>query len=165
MKINSNLCNISLAVLLGCVLFPLLTVKADSEVCVDPFVPVAEIFKAAENAISRLEKRPADDLAQFLRSETRKALAWQEIADLDEQLLNFILLRQNHGVEALELKWRQYSAGCRERFPKTSRGFQPVRRASFRARRLSAGVWRTAAVRRLPRFSNRRRARAEVRTF
>ena len=79
MKINSNLCNISLAVLLGCVLFPLLTVKADSEVCVDPSVPVAEIFKAAENAISRLEKRPVDDLAQFLRSETRKALAWQEI--------------------------------------------------------------------------------------
>ena len=115
MKINPNLCNISLAVLLGCVLFPLLTVKADSEVCVDPSVPVAEIFKAAENAISRLEKRPADDLAQFLRSETRKALAWQEIADLDEQLLNFILLRQIHGVEALELKWRQYSAGCREK--------------------------------------------------
>ena len=115
MKINPNLCNISLAVLLGCVLFPLLTVKADSEGCVDPSVPVAEIFKAAENAISRLEKRPADDLAQFLRSETRKALAWQEIADLDEQLLNFILLRQNHGVEALELKWRQYSAGCREK--------------------------------------------------
>lgn len=115
MKTNSNLCNISLAVLLGCVLFPLLTVKADSEVCVDPSVPVAEIFKAAENAISRLEKRPADDLAQFLRSETRKALAWQEIADLDGQLLNFILLRQNHGVEALELKWRQYSAGCREK--------------------------------------------------
>ena len=108
MKINSNLCNISLAVLLGCVLFPLLTVKANSEVCVDPSVPVAEIFKAAENAISRLEKRPADDLAQFLRSETRKALAWQEIADLDEQLLNFILLRQNHGVEALELNSVRY---------------------------------------------------------
>lgn len=115
MNINSNLRNIGLAALFGCVLFPLLTVKADSEVSVDPTAPVAEIFKAAENAISRLEKRQADDLVQFLRSETRKAQAWQEIADLDEQLLNFILLRQSHGVEALELKWRQYSAGCREK--------------------------------------------------
>lgn len=115
MKINPNLRNIGLAALFGCVLFPLWPANADSEVSVDPSVPVAEIFKAAENAISRLEKRPADDLALFLRSETRKAQAWQEIADLDGQLLNFILLRQSHGVGALELKWRQYSAGCREK--------------------------------------------------
>lgn len=87
----------------------------ERELCVDPEIPLPEIFKAAENAISNLEKRQAHDLVQFFRSETRKAQAWQEIADLDQQLLNFILLRESHGIEVLELKWRQYSAGCREK--------------------------------------------------
>ena len=87
----------------------------EPELCVDPEAPLPEIFNAAENAISRLEKRQTHDLSQFLRSGTRKAQAWQEIADLDQQLLNFILLRESHGVEVLELKWRQYSAGCREK--------------------------------------------------
>ena len=87
----------------------------EPKLCVDPEAPLPEIFKAAENVISNLEKRQAHDLVQFLRSKTRKAQAWQEIVDLDEQLLNLILLRQSHGIEALELKWRQYSAGCREK--------------------------------------------------
>lgn len=116
MKINRNLRNIGLAVLLGCVLFPFLALTADLELYVEPSAPVQEIFKAAEKAVGRLEELPPETFTASTRPGSMKAVrAWQDIAALDEQLLNYVFLRELYGGESLELKWRQYPAGCRDK--------------------------------------------------
>lgn len=105
---------IGLAVLLGCVLFPFSALTADAEMYVDPSAPVPEIFKAAEKAVGKLEELPPKIFVASTRPGSMKAVrAWQDIAALDEQLLNYIFLRELYGCESLELKWRQYPAGCR----------------------------------------------------
>ncbi len=105
---------IGLAVQLGCVLFLFSALTADAEMYVDPSAPVPEIFKAAEKAVGKLEELPPKIFAASTRPGSMKAVrAWQDTAALDEQLLNYIFLRELYGCESLELKWRQYPAGCR----------------------------------------------------
>ena len=96
-------------------MFPVAIMAQEPELCVDPEAPLPEIFKAVEEAVARLEKLPAKTFVLSRRSDAMKAREWQEIANLDGQLMNYIILRDLRGIEALELKWRQYPAQCREK--------------------------------------------------
>lgn len=87
----------------------------ERELCVDPEAPLPEIFKAAEVAVSRLEKLSSKTFIRSGQSDYIKVSAGIDIAYLDEQLLRFLILQQTEGRDALELKWRQYPTGCREK--------------------------------------------------
>ncbi len=95
-------------------LLPLGSAAEEPELCVDPNAPIAELFKAAESAVSRVEKMQPETF-KHSKSPRWAYSSWREIVYLDQQLLHFIMLEQGSGPECLELKWRQYGAGCREK--------------------------------------------------
>lgn len=88
----------------------------EPELCVDPEAPLPEIFKAAEVAVSRLEKLSSKTFIRSGQSDYIKVSAGIDIAYLDEQLLQFLILQQTEGRDALELKWRQYQTLGEARF-------------------------------------------------
>lgn len=96
-------------------LFPVATMAQEPELCIDPQASLPEILKTAEIAVSRLEKLPSKTFIRFGQSASIKANAKKDIAYLDEQLLRFLILQQAEERDALELKWRQYPTGCRDK--------------------------------------------------
>ena len=96
-------------------LFPVATMAQEPELCIDPQASLPEILKTAEIAVSRLEKLPSKTFIRAGQSASIKVSAGRDIAYLDEQLLRFLILQQTEGRDALELKWRQYPTGCREK--------------------------------------------------